>query len=349
MPYLESVAASPVDFLDELFTFAKTYAGFTEHSSFVVTGFQAPIRVLSRNGMYWWFGILNSATDTEYGTYGNMSFRMMTTQPTSSANYLTTANGQKYPTLMSLFNRPIGPYISHRFYTDLTGKAVHAVLEIAPLVFSHLSFGELTKFFNWTGGHYIVASHVQIGTGFTAAGGWPNYYENDWVALTGTIPFYAILGQVGNTAIGAAGYIYNPVRSLGNELDFAPISNYGPSTTYGYQKASFSGYPGQEGQTLSYSSMYVNLHDISSNDTWNNRAILMPSRMIMYDSRIAAAGRNSFLAGHIPDVCTVNMRNINPKETVDVSWDVFPGVQKDGDHFSYPVTGLMGIAYNRIN
>lgn len=57
-------------------------------------------------------------------------------------------------------NLGAGPYIAYHAFADATGDYAHFVVEITAGTFRHLSFGELSKFGVYGGGHYISLSYA---------------------------------------------------------------------------------------------------------------------------------------------------------------------------------------------
>lgn len=68
----------------------------------------------------------------------------------ASAPYnATISNGRR-------INVGNGPYTAYHFFTDDTTKYIHVVLEYAPGLYRHFSFGTIDKIGTWTGGEYAV-------------------------------------------------------------------------------------------------------------------------------------------------------------------------------------------------
>ena len=327
MAFQTGTAATLDDLLQAFIAFAVAEAGFTEITKIPIAGHQSDMYILQKGSMYWWF--LGDETPlTNYGGYGWVDFRMMTTQPTAS-NRTTTALGQQSESSASLWNRPNGPYTAYYLYSD--GISVHLVTETTSDVFSHMSVGILTKNGTWTGGEFTSSMYL-------VSSAWsPTTMTWSYAANNVAIPF----DHGTNTSLsGGVGYVYHPRDSLGDQRDFAATTR----TVTNNQRAR-----GVSLHTLN-PSVPSNDDDSLANrflracpNTFNSRTALVPTYYMLYD-RVST---RYVLAGHIDGARILNMELVDPKETVDVEWDVFPFVQKFGDPATAPVSGNLGVAYRR--
>lgn len=343
MAFEEDIAATVSDLLEAFCDFAVTNAGFTRIANKTITTPEAitDMYILQRGGIYWYFygttGFLAA-----FGTYGEIWCRMMLVEPTD-ANQLQRDLGPYYRTKCSLFSRPNGPYVKHRFYSD--GNHVNMVLEITPGAYTHMAIGKIDPFFTFTGGEYINGSHAYMPfySGTTGWGIYPSaadhicYCESEHGA--GSDEY--------NNDIYGYGAIYLPLDPpSGVSSDFAP--QYGDtlaSSPNAYGRKSQFGIPTTIQETHS---MLALIFSVGDNLNINNRAILWPNYVSSMDNRAVGNTGDSFYYGHVDTCRGVNMTNLVAEQIVEVEWDVYPIYTKGGDRMSYPDSNVYGLAFKRI-
>lgn len=336
MAYETGTASSLNDLLQTLVTFAASNAGFTEITK--VTGIansNSDMYILQKGSIYWYF-IGFERTLTNYGTYGYIDCRMMTVEPTA-ANRNTLSLGQPINTWVGLFNRPSGPYTTYYLFTDVT--AVHMAVEVTPGIYTHLSFGSVDKFGTWTGGEYLSGEH-SARSNYSPTTGFENYNTSISSGRSSLIMQgnYDSITSLSDSARPT--FIYNPVNSRGDNRDFTPV-NISIDSDFDNQAAAFTGSPDNYSGTGSI----LNNLLINSPNAFNQRSALLPTYLRLWDPNSS----RWILAGDVPSVKIVNTQLIDPAEVVEVTWQVFPNVQKAGDQMIAPVTGNAGVAYQRVS
>ena len=176
-------------------------------SNLTVAGFTTPVFVVRKGSIYWWFGV-QTFTHTYYGNSGDINCRMMLVAPTTT-NLLTNTNGQYYRTRVSLFNRPGGPYVKHRFYTD--GNEAYCVLEITPGAYTHFGVGKIPKYGTWVGGEFLVGSYPAIPSTYSQNTGFPASFSTLFQYMDFPFIAYAIHRYIGDTN-NSFSHLYNPAR-----------------------------------------------------------------------------------------------------------------------------------------
>jgi hypothetical protein len=330
MAFETGTASNLDDLFDKMVDFAVANAGFTEIPQLVYPSGQSDMYILHKGSMYWWF-LGGNSTLSGYGTNGWIESRMMTVEPTL-VNYSDISYGQYYTTKAQLWNRYDGPYTNYFFYTD--GDSIEIVIEVTPLVFSHFSFGSVTKFGTWTGGEYITGSFVNS-SAWNASGG----YWYDTIGSYGCGPFEEYGASFGSTY--GLGFVHYPQGGYGDFRDYAPTSR-----NLGNSQRARMGAPSYIQSVPSYLHNY-NLMDVllyCSPNTFNSRTALFPTYLHLYDQ----SSTRYNLLGHVSNAKVLNMELIDPKDTVELEWDVYPIFQKSGDSSVAVVSGDIALAYRRV-
>lgn len=323
MSYETAAAIANLDtLLDALMDFAAAN-GFTKLATLTGTGRQTDMYRLQKGSMYWWF-VGFSSTDPDYGTYGRIESRMMTTLP-SVANRETAGLGQRELTHTFLYDKPDGTYDNYFFYAD--SDAIHCVVEVDATIYTHLSFGIINKMGTWTGGEYLSGSSTEIAIGYSPSSGF------SWVDGV-IVPVFG--GS--NSANENTGYLYYPYESHGDQRDWSAFHHADVLTEGRRTKVPIAI---TDGRTAVYTLFN------SSPNTFNERAMMIPLYLHVYDNRSGGSLRY-IPAGDIPNARFINMTNISPQAVVNTDWDVFPIFQKSGNQFDAPQSGAFGVAYRRI-
>ena len=193
------------------------------------------------------------------------------------------------------------------FFTE--GTAVHAVLEILPGIFNHLSFGNLEKYGVYTGGSYLTSGSY---TSSTFVGSVIRYSIN---ANGGNAASYPFGGSEANTSFAGRVHVNvagsNVIALIGREAANR-VTMFSDPTTF-----------------------------ISRTNQATLRAPLGPAYV---RARNPITGLDHII-GVIPGVRSVNLELIQEGEVVNTNWRCFPVVAKRGDATQSIVTGDLGLAY----
>ena len=316
--------------LSDLIDFAVAEAGFTNEGKVsaiggnIITDFYR----ISKNGIYWWFLGSTFTVSPFPSTVATIQCRMMLTLPTL-ANRSTLSLGQDTTCEMNTWTVTNGPFIASNMFTD--GTSVFMVVETLSGVFTHLAFGEVTKFGTWSGGQYLTA---QSHRSYSTTVGW---------SLVSSAS-YVFDAESSDTV--RAGAVYFPINSNGNNTDFVmECANF---TSFTERSCKFASIGDDDLDDIA--SGYRQLEGLSGILLWatpnsvNNRAPIIPVYLTIREP----ATNNVIVAGHVPNVGVIRVDNIQPREIVDVEWQVYPHVRKAGADFVAPITGRTGMAYKRI-
>ena len=323
-------ATSLSNFVSTIVTFAVANAGFAETAS-VTVNTNNTARILSKGGVFW---VFETGSNLQTSNIRFFNCRMTYSAPVANSTFDTsTPVGMPGFCRMSTYGSPATFSAPYFLYTE--GTAVHAVLEIFTNVFCHFSFGGLTKYGTWTGGEYVTASYmVSVSSG--------NY------SLSGGLNSFPFVDESPSATAGN-GYVRNSNGS-NDENDFAPlgaginqISGNRAQNAKMVLNSSFDNAPTGDDQSEFISALFYN-----SPNTFNQRSPLIPCYVRLRDQTSTSSAARFRLAGIVPGIRAVNMRNIDPKETVDTDWRVFPLTQKFGDTAIAPDSGNIGIAYQVV-
>lgn len=206
-----------------------------------------------------------------------------------------------------------GPHVGYHFFAD--ELSVNVAVEVVTNVFTHINFGELEKNGAWSGGQFV--------TGFSRASGTSGM--NDINDVNNYRPFdTAAIGSPASPSTGSCSHVRNPVQ--------APASAIGRAQ--GTIRAYATGWASNAGR---------NLIDVSPN-AFNGRAVLVPINIVLESS---GGSGPYYQLGTVHNARHVNIANLQPKETVNTDWMVFPVCQKNGPGTNYPNSGNYGMAYKK--
>lgn len=282
----------------------------------------------------------NSSQSPNIGVYHSLGFisagtdLWANTDDSGNGTASTPDTGSVWNSL-SIFNRFIGdigngPYTSyHFFHDDATVEYFHIALEYGPNTFRHFGFGQLEKYWDFTGKGEYCYGHTQadgnpetqdalISSNGTSSTSLPERHA--------TIHVEGLPGQPGSSKWGSTARF----TSLGSVwLDRAGnqqvrIVGGCPSGPIGSQ---FSILPSNAGDGF---------------------LPLVPNTIFYRD--VTAAPDNVYFMGFQPDVRTVNMKSLVAKEEITVGDDtymVFPHVRKQNTGVLEESRNL-GIAYKKI-
>lgn len=333
MTVTTGTASSVTDFFSQLRTFAAANAGFSNQGTTTINGFT--VHHLSKGGIFWNF----EETLTFIGSGFTINYarmRMTYTKPNDSETYnqLLPAGQERY-TGMNFYDST-GPFTSHTFYTE--GTAVHAVIEVFPNVFNHLSFGNVQKIGTWVGGEYLTAGAYQrISSGILqfTSNNCQHVFADDFGSGTTT--------GVGTGFNAQSASFVRYVQTGNNNDDFSPMGNMG---VFSNQRCRLSA---RLFETADPSVMYAELLVNSPNQA-NLRTALFPMQVRIRDyTANSPVSRDAyFIGGIIPGVRVCSVKELNAYEIINTDWQTFPVIQKSGSSLVAPITSSIGFAYQRV-
>lgn len=267
--------------------------------------------------VYQSLGFINAGTDlwahTDDSGQGSASV------PNTGSAWNSASNQERF-----IQNIGSGPYTSYSFFhDDATETYFHCVLEFGPNIFRHFGFGELDKFWDFTGGEYSYG-HVQ-------SSGAPALQEallSSWGSSTSSL--------VDRTAIIHA-------EGLPGEPGSSKWGNFGRASNLdraGNAQVRFMG--GVPGGPIGHV-----FNSLPSNA--GDGFIPLTPNAIFYRNT-APSPDEAYFMGWQPDVRSLNMKSFVPKEEFTVGSDtyiVFPHVRKQ-DVGVLEESENLGIAYKKI-
>lgn len=320
MTYATGSAATIPNVMDAMSTFAQANAGMTESKrrteniiNHAGASESMTVICLTKGTSNWWFA---------YGATDCQGFLADTNNGTV---YHNTAGVQSSVTRIF----PIAaPFTSYHLFTE--GSVVHVAFEMSSGAWTHLNFGDITKYGAWTGGSYLGVDNQDLsGAGLTTFFG--NGVGN------------AIFGGVNN---------FNPFGA-GDSAQASKIRITKGSRSYGV----FDGAPNlatNDGGTTPCCALAVTAGVIDaltrdSPNIFNNRAMGPRLEVFVSDtSVIFAGGTNQWLPiGFIPNIRFINVALLNPKDLINTDWMAFPIQSKTGSVGNFQKTSGAGLAVRK--
>jgi hypothetical protein len=207
-----------------------------------------------------------------------------------------------------------GPFTNHYFFTDGPSPTyAHVVLEYAPGLYRHMSFGKLVKFGDWTGGEY-ACGHVWDSSTFA---------KDTPKATSHHIPFDATNNQVYAHAdtIHAEGLPNHPAnpndRWLVSWAGEIGMTNDGDGNARGYAIG---------GARDGFLQNALGPYRANPN---NGYVPLIPVQVWYREDFVTPDGWR--LLGYAPDIRVINIGNMEAGDEFTVgsdTWKVFPWVRK---------------------
>lgn len=314
MAFTQTTASSIEDVISQICAYAVANAGYTDCGMVTIGG--NSVYSISKGSIYYSFR--RDYVNPMYDILCRMSYSISgTAEPTKS-------NGQWDWTRTSLYGFQ-GPYPNLYIFTE--GTCVHAVLELTTGVFTHISFGQITKTETFTGGEYIsgMYQHARSGT--------PTLYNFNG---PGSSPLFSGDGNTG-TSFGGRSPTGGCIRDLAggalnsSSADFCIIGGGNNNAT---GKAAC-------GSTIGGLTEKI-FQDAPNVATL--RSIILPMYITLRDT---VSGLKRF-SGYVPNIRLVPMTYLDPGETILNDWQVFPFVAKESDGYNYPASGKWGLAYRKV-
>lgn len=215
-----------------------------------------------------------------------------------------------------------GPFTAYHFFAPASGQQyIHAVLEVSPNEFRHMSIGTINKRGDWTGGGYSAGCGIIYTTvgifGFGATSPGQVTFAIRAQGLTGLNVNTRWLGNV-STSTGTP--------NLGNDLAGNPRGDCLVSGSGG----------GLLGQFMEMSANPANgLIPLLPIDVW-------------YRYTVSSTDRRWMLLGYIPDAYTFNMTFYAPGDEFSVAGDTFKVFPARQQGLATANNGQRGVAYRKV-
>lgn len=298
MAYTSGAAANTTDVLDALRSLLVGQ-GWTVNRWAVVDSYQT----------------LNVSFDFGTGVkYFNFQARSSEIRCSISTSYAAVSFGsQANEHTYTKWNlQTAGSYVGYEIYYD--SGIVFVPVEVAAGVFSHLCFGEITKYGTYGGGEFVDASN------WTTP---PASQVDDPKSPFNHSPFYGYSTQNSNPG-------YFSCDALGDVfviMDKSAVGNSCVTTgVFGFDSGAM---------------------DHNQPNASTGRAIMKPIEVFVRDYSLAKIHP----VGYVPNLRIINMRDLSAKQNIDTDWYVYPLVKKgdptstsSGDYNS----GYHGYAVKRV-
>lgn len=313
MAFQQTTATNQDDVCAQIAAFAVANAGFTNNGTIVVS--TKNIQRLSKGGTYFYFGNNNAGNGgaTASLVRYRMAYNLAATMPTSTTS-------QEFDAYWGFYTFP-GPYTNLFLFTE--GTVVHCAVELTNGIWTHMSFGHMTKTdATIDGGAFMTASiYAYISGSIWQA---PTSYQN------GNVPMWLYW---------ANGNLNRPSFPSGYMLHrrAVPFNDYRDFAEMGVVRNGIGCFP-----NAAINSAYNDLVNRTPN-VGTNRSIMFTNYVALHDS---VSGLQK-LAGYIPGMRVLNMRNIDEKEIIYTDWQVFPFSQRNGNNVNAVNTSDWAYAYKR--
>jgi hypothetical protein len=313
MAYQQTTASSMDDVCAQIVTFAVANAGFTNAGTITVN--TKTIQRLLKGGIYYYFGSHN----TFIGQSANVVKYSL--GYTASAGFPTTANGPEFQTSYWTFQSFAGPYTNLFLFTE--GTCVHAVVEMTNGIFNHFSFGKMTKTdSSIDGGEYMTAGAYAYFSG--------GIYQPWTLYQNGNCSPWLSNGRANAATAAYPSYMLHRKASPFNDFrDFAMM---------GTVRNNLGCFP--NGSWGSWNDVLVQ----RSPNAGTQRSVMLRNFVALHDS---VSGLQK-IAGYIPGMRVLSMKNLDDKEIIYTNWQVFPVTQHNGNNINIPSSGEFALAYQRV-
>jgi hypothetical protein len=310
MTYATGSATTTANLMDAVLAFAVANAGMTEvvRRTETISSISRTVVCLQKGSSYFWF------------YWSSNEVRGM---PATGSGGSTWATVTGRPTNDSRLFPLAEPYTSYHLFTE--GNVVHAAFETSAGWWQHMSFGNITKVGSWTGGHYVYMQNVDVSASFFNN---PVSSEHRWL--------FKSLGMSTSSSINFTSGQGSFIHAVHNSKNYGAFD--GSSTTH-------TNY-----NTIHPSGFMVGIFDqvlTCAPSAFNNRSPAFPVNIFLRDN--ASGGSNLLrLAGSVPSVRILNIKNLNAKDLINTDWMVFPLQSKNlGSSGNYVNSGNYGVAYKK--
>lgn len=233
---------------------------------------------------------------------------------------------------------------AYHFFTDGTTQYIHCVVEVSAGIFVNFGFGTIDKIGSWTGGEYAfghrwaasgsAASDNPIAEGASASNSGHNVLF-DWLGGGSTSAdanetgcTMHVEGVTGQPSGSKWGMFLSQGSTLGNDRA---------------GNARFRLRGGVRGGLL------LQALGIMPANLLNGAVPLIPISVWFHDESVSPT--SIMLLGSAPDVCSIQMRNINPGQEFTVgadTWKVFPLRRKQYLLGDTPESWNAGLAFKKV-
>lgn len=309
MSYATGSATTIDNLMAAVLAFAVANAGMAASSTTTayipVAGGSDPLNLyniasLSKSGRYWYFRWRVDALFVRPSISSSGTWEAMASKP-------------QYDTQC----RPLfPPFTSYHLFTE--GTVVHVAIEMSNGSWTHVNFGDITKYGTFTGGHYLATMYSL-----------PESYSGDYMVfpLFGPILDIGVVGFASSSAyLPYNGKNYASFGSPGSMSDLDPNHNVIMAT----------------GQNVGVVDCLI----ADQPNVFNDRATGPRLEVFLADN--ATAGSRLWMPlGYIPNIRPINIRDLNAKDIVNTDWMVFPCQSKNAASSVYTDTGNRGWAVRK--
>lgn len=323
--------ANPSALLSAFVSFCVANAGFTDEGTDTVGGetLYKISRTTSSLTTYWGFVYAPQSSGLEPDEIINC--RMMHVEPTA-ANWNTLADGQRNKTRWSL-NDNAGPYTGYTFYSD--GVNCFAILEIAANIFTHMCIGNITKCDTFTGGEFLQTSFI-VKSEFISG-----RFDGFFSGRSG-LPFstHASTNNSNYVRYNTGNNDQRDYFKMGNRDNTDNVPGCGTMV------------PGNDSSPPNYGSSDGSLAvdifgdiNVSAPTVATLRSPITPCYVLRRDNALDRAR----IIGEVPNIGSIDISQLNPKDLVNTDWRIYPWAQKNApDTTVAPDSGMYGVAYKEI-
>ena len=340
MAFTESTSVATRDaFIQAVVSFAVTNAGFTDEGT-SIDGADT-IYHISKGGFFWNFleegPFAHSGGGlTQYAVMCRISFAKITTRA-SFIDDVTTTIGMEQPARMAVYTST-GPYVKYYLYTE--GTAVHCALEVYADVFTHMSFGNITKFGTWTGGEYVTTMSGTLRS-FSSPFPYTTFKSSqNMFIFDGGFNTFLTTGQYDRSA-----YVRYVIGAAANDkTDFARIGAFKRDSKQCKMASVGAAWPTATTPIVN-AGIYNTLIETCGSSGVNLRAPLLSIPVHFIED----ATDRWAIRGYVPYAKIVAVPNLAPGTIVENDWIVFPLTQRaGGDNVLAPISDNWGVAYRRV-
>lgn len=301
-------------FLEAVLDFAVANGGYSRQPDGADN-----VKILLKGGIYYSFKIY-SPVYRGY-TLHLIDFRMTYAAPSNDSEFQSII-GTRTPARMACYNWN-GPYTS--FYIYEADGCIHACLELAPQVYTHMSFGKVNKSGTYDGGEYITGASFYYKASDSANANFFHIRNNS--LFPGD--------HIEYTTSRWEPYFPGTYIRHGNNGAFSDFVRVGNTDVDGRRGRS----------VMRNGSCFSELIEYYGYNSFNGRS---PILSVYFFVRDPVSGYY-MIVGTVPGVGYINPTAILEGAIVDNDWQVFPLIAKNSSNWLYyPANRYHGVAYKRV-